>query len=813
VGRSCASCAEPLSSARMLRERCEQMSQPTPPNSEMYTPNAGQSSAGSDAGVFAVIADLETRLSALKQMHEQGSRRQFDLDGREAELAARNNELRQSIAALASRQSEVDSLASSLAQRQQQLEQSVTALDARQAELDQLASQAANARAEAQRRAEAAAAAEQQVAEHTRVLNERRASMEQLAAEAQAATEQTLSRTEELDKREMELQEKLAAAQELQEEAQRERDVTRTELASLEATFAAREQSLAQTATKIEQQRAEMSAAQERLTDAQQRLAEESARCRREMDEREQDARDREASLRELEEHLNERLAELKLEAEQVHRERVMVTEQARTLAEQAGASDEHASAIHSGRAEQAQIQLGEANARAAGLKAELQQVRADLANALDELAQAQSAAGQVTSTVDPEDLQRRDRTIQQLQDEIEQLRAATVSLQSRLDESESAAANMHGADEQEIARREAAIMKLKERLDEAQSEVESLRQRAEQAERKAREARNSGGAADPEIAHRITGRRERLRRYKSLLQSQARKIIQAQSALQKRHGECEQVLSQRGKLQAAFDDVHKREKRLAAARARSGAFVAVCCTAITLAALAAFSWTLAEKIWPGTYAAQTQIEADARGRKPSENELAAWQSYHEDLVKNPQLLEIAAERMSRRGLTKLGTPAELRAKLETDLFVQSPQAGKLTLELREVGQDRVKMVLETYITALKSVADASRQGRAEDLATFISMPTTVLASPVNDERLQHAGMLLAGGSLAALLGGILVWSRMAAAKRKFEQSEAVEDALSRVEWSKLEATMAKAPAGATVDGPKGRKGKRGREQ
>lgn len=782
------------------------MSQPTTPNPET---SAQQHSAPSDAGVFAVIADLESRLASLKQMHEQGSRRQFELDGREAELAARDHELRQQIAGLASRQSEIESLAANLAERQQQFERSVATLDARQAELDRLAQQAAQARHEADRRSEAADTAERQMAEHARILDERRAAMEALAAEAQHAREEVNARASELAERESELQAKLDAAQKLFAEAQHERESAQAELASLEDSLAQREQAMAQTMERLEKERAELAEGQENLAEAQQRLAEESARCRREMAEREEEARERDASLRELEERLNERMAELKIEAEQVHRERVMVTEQARTLAEQSSASDEHASAIHSGRAEQVQIQLGEANARAAGLQAELAQVRADLAGALDELAQAQAAAGQAAGVVDPEELERRDRTIQQLNDEIEQLRGVTGSLQSRLEESENAAASMHGADEQEISRRELAITKLKEHLEESRGEIESLRQRAEQAERKAREARQASGAADPDLVEFITARRGRLARYKSLLQGQARKIIQAQAALQKRHSECEQVLAQRQKLQAAYDEVQKREKRAAGTSARTGAMALVCYSTVTLGVLAALSWTVAEKLWPSTYAAQATIEADSRGRATNENELRSWQTYHEDLVKNPQLMEVAAERMARRGLAKLGTPAELRAKLDADMFVQSAGAGKLTLELREVGQDRAKLVLDTYITALKSVADAARESRAEDLGTAISAPASVLAAPVVDKRLEHAGMLLAGGSLAAFLGGLLVWSRMSAAKQKFERAQAVDEALEQVDWAKLEASMARSGGPGTGTGGEAAKGRK----
>lgn len=792
------------------------MNQPNTPSTDQHAPAGSQQAgtASSDAGVFAVIADLETRLTALKQMHEMDSRRHVELDGRETQLAAKDQELREQIGALTKRQAEIESLAANVASRQQELDRSVAALDARQSELDAIAQQAAQARQDAERRAEAAVNAERQVAENARVLEERRGEMERLAAEAQAATQQNHAREQQLAGREVELQAKLDAAQNLQEQARRDREAASEELASLESALADRERALAEATTRMEAQQRELAASREKLAEAQKRIAEESARCRAEMDEREQDARDREAALRELEERLNERMAELKGEAEKVDRERVMVAEQARTLSEQANAADEHSSAIHSGRAEQAQIQLGEANARVAGLRTELGQVRADLANALEELAQTQAAASEMASVADPAEMERRDRTIQQLNEELEQLRGATSTMQARLDESEAAAASMHGADEQEISRREQAIHKLNERLEESQTEIESLRQRAEQAERKAREARQGSAAADPEVGERVTARRERLRRYKSLLQSQARKIIQAQSALQKRHGECEQLLSQRQKLQAAWDEVQKREHAAGSARARNGALTFVCCATITLGVLAALSWTVAEHIWPSTYAAQAMLQADAHGRKAGESELASWQAYHEDLVKNPQLMEVAAERMSRRGIAKLGTPAELRAKLEADMFVQSAGDGKLTLELREAGKDRSKLVLDTYITALKSVADAARVGRAEDLGTMIAQPATVLASPVVDKRLENAGMLLAGGTLAALLGGMLVWSRLAGSKRKFEQAEAVQTALDQVDWAKLEASMAKTgTAAAAGEAARARKTKASRER
>lgn len=736
-------------------------STPHDTGTQRATPAGG---AGSDAGVLSLIADLETRLAGLKQMHEQGAMRQAELDGREASLARREAQVLQSVEALEKRQSEIEQLAAAAASRHEQVQQSLAALDQRREELERAAREAENARAENQRRAEQAAQAEHAAAERLREAERTEAGI----AEARAEIER------------------------LREEIAREREESRRELDALESALAQREAQTAEAARLLDQHRAELATARENLALAQQRLADESARFRAEAARLDQESRERAEALRELEDRLNERMAELKDEADRVEREKVMVAEQARTLAGGAGGADEHASAIHSGRAEQVQVQLGEANARNAGLQTELAQVKEDLANALEQLAQAQSALGQARR-VSPEEIDRRDREAQCLREEIEQLRSASDLLRLRIEQSEAAAASTHSADEQEISRREQAIIKLKEKLEAANREIARLRERGAGAM-----AENGAPAFSPL-------RRERLRRYKSLLQAQARKIIQAQAALQKRHGECEQVLAQRAKIQAAWADVQARERRAAASKARGSAAIVVLCATLTIAALAALSWAVAEKLWPGTYVARATLRADAHGRAAAPHELQSWQAYHEDLVRNPQLLEIAAERMARRGIARLGTVGDLRTKLDKDLYVQSAGAGELTIELRETGDDRAKLVLDTYVTAIKSAADAARDGRAEDLGTLIAEPATVLGAPINDQRLRNAGMLLGGGCTAALLAGLLIWSRMAGAKRKFDESQAVQAALEEVEWSALEAAMKKgAESGRKSRGARG---------
>jgi hypothetical protein len=295
--------------------------------------------------------------------------------------------------------------------------------------------------------------------------------------------------------------------------------------------------------------------------------------------------------------------------------------------------------------------------------------------------------------------------------------------------------------------------------------------------------------------------RRERLRRYKSLLQSQTRKIGQAQAALQKRHAECEQVLAQRAKLAAAMSDLTRRERSIVASRARAGAAMAVMCIVVTLGVLSALSYAVAQHLWPGVYIARAELQADAFGREPSPDEIESWQKYHQDLVMNPQLIEAAADRMNKRGLTAIGGASALRQRLAKDLFVQSPEPGQLTLELRGQGADRTRLLLDTFVTALKSVSDMTREQRAENLGCAIASAAQTDPTPLTAEHLPYAGAMLAGSAVAAGLLGVVVWGRLVRTKKSFEHASAVEAALEEVDWATLEQTIRKSPVTPTPGG------------
>ncbi|MBY0261347.1 MAG: hypothetical protein K2Q20_03340, partial [Phycisphaerales bacterium] len=148
--------------------------------------------------------------------------------------------------------------------------------------------------------------------------------------------------------------------------------------------------------------------------------------------------------------------------------------------------------------------------------------------------------------------------------------------------------------------------------------------------------------------------------------------------------------------------------------------------------------------------------------------------------------------RMGRRGLDQLATPVDLKARLDKDLYVQSAKPGNLTIELRGEGAEKSAMVLDTLITGYKSVSDQMRAERSNDIGVVIAQAATPGTEPLMDKRLEKAASVFAGGLLAVGLAGLIIWSRLVRAKRQFEQAQAVEAALSEVEWTQLEASIKK---------------------
>lgn len=389
------------------------------------------------------------------------------------------------------------------------------------------------------------------------------------------------------------------------------------------------------------------------------------------------------------------------------------------------------------------------------------------------------------------------------------ELQRSLAELRERAERAEKASESGPGTgvSAEDIEQRDHAIVLLRERLERFQAENLALAARASDLETRIKEAAQKRpeevpamAQMDEAILHNVERRQHRLRRYKSMLQTQARKIVAAQNALQRRHQDCEMILQQRARLSAVSTELAKREKRVVAAKARSGAFASLLYVTITLGILGVLSWEVSKRVWPGTFIARATLEADTHNRKLDAEQLGAWQRDHEAMIKDPRLMEFAAERMTRRGLTALGTAAELRSRLQSDLYTQSPTPGTMTLELRGEGAERTALELDTFITSLKSLADMSREERANNVGVSITQPATASQEALFEQRLTYAGMVFGGGVAFCSLLGAAVWFRLVRSKKTFDHAEAVQSALEQVDWQALEKTFKK-PADAKASG------------
>lgn len=610
-------------------------------------------------------------------------------------------------------------------------------------------------------------------------------------AEMQSKMEQFRELHEQAERRESEL---AARAQEI-EQRKAEQDRLESELAQMRAQIESMASELDGKREQVEQQeqslgqaRAEVDRAREQLEAARSDLESRRAEVERlqaDADEREKryseehaklsaQLREREAQIEAQTRVFEDRDEEIARQSERIESERRLLEEQEQRLEQRARQTSEEAARqaaeLASKRSELEELERTLADERRKHQE-ELQRIEREGVATADQTAKAlqdkvESLRGEL------EEAQSNRKT---LESTLEEMRSRANQAQQRVTELESAlesasSATGAGVDPAEIAKRDQAIKILRDRLVEAEGVIEQLKR-----------ARPANGAGGNDAFNE--SRRARLRKYKGLLKAQAHKINRAQAGLQKRQAECEQLLAHRTRLASVASELSKREKKLHATKARASAAAMVLYSTLTIGVLAVLSWAVTLKIDPGTYVASATIGVDQRGQQPDDQELAQWQAFHEELLLDPRLVELAAERMTKRGLTKVGTPPELRSRLTETLGHTSAEPGTLTIELRGEGAYRTKMELDTYITALKSVADSTRMQRSNALPTLITSAADVSSEPVEDQRLIMAGGILGGASLAALLFGVLIWSRLVRAKAKFEKEANYEASLDGPGW------------------------------
>ncbi len=312
---------------------------------------------------------------------------------------------------------------------------------------------------------------------------------------------------------------------------------------------------------------------------------------------------------------------------------------------------------------------------------------------------------------------------------------------------------------EREITDREREFAEMSSKM------AHELREAAEAIRDRERALKVSGG-----VPPYLQTRRERLARIRYVLRDRAQRLERTEAVLEERSREAEQVLVQRREIARQGAMLQKREKRVVSLMARNKTLTMIFYSAATVGIVSALSWALADQVAPARYAVTAELHADGRGRTLSPDELDEWQRYHESVLTDPSLMELASDRLKKRGIEELTRPGDLAARLKSDLSFESSESGRLVIELRGDGAGLTKRTLDTYAVSIVSLANGTKDQRAGGAGTKLVQDATVEPDPLVDERPVYAAGIGGGGLLVVGLGGMVLYRRLRAQHAAYEQ-------------------------------------------
>lgn len=453
--------------------------------------------------------------------------------------------------------------------------------------------------------------------------------------------------------------------------------------------------------------------------------------------------------------------------------------EEAELALEIAGEEAAENARVLEGTIEQRQAEIDRLTAEHAEARAACEELAAGRDELSKRLAAAEASGGDAEQRLRAE--------CEELRASLEGERAGMAEMESKLDLAADRIGELQAALE-ERGEASAEDGQLRETISGLTAELADVRARCEAAEGerdqlRARIDAGGGSAVGGADEARLALRRQRLRRARGLIREHAVKADQLEALLEQREAQCEDVLSRRRELVQAREVIERAHKRLHSARGRSGAAATIFFGLGTIAVLAGLSWSVVLRSFPGRYAASGVVAAQFEGVEPTAEALESWQEFHEKLLFDPQMMSVAAERLEQRGFEEYAQPAALKVMLEQELTWAAPEPGKMTFELRGLGQESTARVLESYLTSLIAQSSALRQRRSETSTTVIAEDVRAGTEPLDHRQLEYAGIGAGSGALVCLLLWFGIWKRMVKTKSAFEDSTAVDHLLEDARW------------------------------
>lgn len=572
----------------------------------------------------------------------------------------------------------------------------------------------------------------------------------------------------------------------LELETERERIASLTEeLANERERKAGLERDIASLRERAELAELELSKARERLADAESRLSQAADPAA------EAAARAEVASLRtqldELAASANEKITATRIKAEAAEKRIAELTEAAGAAEAR---SAELAEAARSAEAEvlSSLVKAADTRAAEAAEKAKIvgewaAELEAKLAGAEQELILAVRARDEARTQLASAG--------ENSQEEADRLRDALTAAVDRIAEAEKDAAAARTALEAAFAEIEslrdsvertgAELARTEQALLETEGENRDLRSRVQELEIELEVAGAKPRAnADEFQLHR----RRRLARQRRILRDHSLKIRCATEALRDRLEQCEKVLLKRSELAEAYHAILEMRQRNATREVRGGVVFGVIGMMAVLGMVAAVSWFVAGRMTPGEYEARVVISGEGGPRQAlSTDDMEAWQAYMTAKATEPRFLEQAADRLKRRGITALGTAGEFGREVRDRLVIETPTPNQVRLTWRGEGSEQTRRILDTYAVALASVSNQERARRTDGATTVIVEEATASSEPLDNTRVETAGMIFAGSTVFTLAFGGFLWRRLSAAKSRFERDSRIDPLMDDSRW------------------------------
>ncbi len=767
--------------------------------------------------VLGAIAGVEKQLEALRDAHEE--QRKIS-----AELASRRAQIEETAEQIEARESELSTLEVELAEMRQDLEDREADIAQRASGLEQRESQLAQ-------HAESVEGLEAVVESKSKIIDQR---IEELDKQLQGIS----TRKEELAKLEKQAKERIETDRKLETQlVQLTEDLeqTKAQLTGREIELKERAkviEDLAIQAGRLEKQMADLSTKSKTDEDESLKLVDE---MQNQLDDALEKIKDHDQAMKRALARIDELEAISKSRADDLKKATDTISKLGSVEKSHAKSIDQITQLKNQLKDTQSKFQDAQNQLSNAPTNDQISEIQIKLDQSTEQLAKAKSHASDLQKQLDSvgkcatEEVESSKAQIAKLTDELNkaksELNNAKASrdqiqkdLQAKLDQALKSSKDLQNSSgthqtqikdlQTKLADRDAQVAKIRAKYDELSDQILTEQTTAQEAQAQIEQLSNmldASAAREKELTQDIAdlnellekaetegstksdewtvARKERLTRVKSILRTQSDKIRRATEALRDRYDQCEKVLLKRAELVEAYQAVADAQAKLAKREARSGTLLGLSGLGLLLMMIAGLSWFVAGQVAPGTYASRVTLTAKAGERVLTTEDIASWQGYVEQLITDPQFVEKAAHRMKRRGIQELAIAGNLSAHMSESLDIISAEPGKIELEYRGGGAAKTQRILDTYALTLTAQANAARARRIDGALTSISQNASVGEAPLDTARIETAGMIFGGSSLATLTFGGIFWRRLAKVKANFERDSRVEPLFDEDSW------------------------------